>query len=180
MIKEFIINNVHYYVETLLGHGKSGYSYLVRNKSGQHFVIKHIHHEKVDYYTFGDKFATELSAYNTLHNLNILMPRLLDHDAEQEVIVKEYIEGKTIFDLVNDNVDISIYTEKMKKIANHLAKHNYNIDYFPTNFVVNGDELYYVDYEINMYMEQWNFTNWGSKYWYKSNEFIQYVLKKSA
>lgn len=40
-----------------------------------------------------------------------------------------------------------------------------NIDYFPTNFVVQDGEIYYIDYECNQYMEEWNFENWGIKYW---------------
>lgn len=39
-----------------------------------------------------------------------------------------------------------------------------NIDYFPTNFVVQDGEIYYIDYEDNHYMEEWNFENWGIKY----------------
>ena len=40
-----------------------------------------------------------------------------------------------------------------------------NIDYFPTNFVVQDGEIYYIDYECNQYMEEWSFENWGIKYW---------------
>ena len=34
-----------------------------------------------------------------------------------------------------------------------------NIDYFPTNFVVQGGTLYYIDFECNGYMEQWDFEH---------------------
>lgn len=27
-------------------------------------------------------------------------------------------------------------------------------------------------------MEQWNYENWGIKYWYKTKEFIEYSTKK--
>lgn len=40
-----------------------------------------------------------------------------------------------------------------------------NIDYFPTNFVPWGGTLYYIDYECNAYMEQWDFEHWGAQYW---------------
>lgn len=48
---------------------------------------------------------------------------------------------------------------------------NLNIDYFPTNFVVQNGKIYYIDYECNNYMEEWNFENWGIKYWSKTPEF---------
>ena len=35
--------------------------------------------------------------------------------------------------------------------------------------------MYYVDYECNAYMEEWNFENWGIRYWSKTPEFIRYV-----
>ena len=50
-----------------------------------------------------------------------------------------------------------------------------NIDYFPTNFVVNGGLLYYVDYECNGYMDEWSFENWGVKYWSRTPEFERYL-----
>ena len=57
-------------------------------------------------------------------------------------------------------------------MAQRLQAAGLNIDYFPTNFVVCGGLLYYIDYECNPYMEEWNFENWGVKYWYKSPEFL--------
>ena len=44
-----------------------------------------------------------------------------------------------------------------------------------TNTVVEDDCLYYIDYECNDYMEEWNFENWGIKYWSKTEEFLKYV-----
>lgn len=42
------INNVSYEIIKLLGHGKGGYSYLVKNNS-TYFVLKKIHHEPCSY-----------------------------------------------------------------------------------------------------------------------------------
>ena len=40
-----------------------------------------------------------------------------------------------------------------------------NIDYYPTNFVPCDGMLYYIDYECNAYMEEWDFAHWGAQYW---------------
>ena len=40
-----------------------------------------------------------------------------------------------------------------------------HIDYYPTNFVVSDDLLWYIDYECNNYIEQWDFEHWGKQYW---------------
>ena len=53
-----------------------------------------------------------------------------------------------------------------------------NIDYFPTNFIVQDDLIYYIDYECNNYMDEWNFENWGIQYWSKSQQFIEYIENK--
>ena len=50
-----------------------------------------------------------------------------------------------------------------------------NSGYFPTNFVVQDDLLYYVDYECNHYMDEWNLENWGIKYWSRTPEFEEYL-----
>ena len=60
-----------------------------------------------------------------------------------------------------------------------LCENDTSIDYFPTNFVVHNEEIYYVDFECNDYMEEWNFENWGVKYWSKTPEFLQYVKEHS-
>ncbi len=40
-----------------------------------------------------------------------------------------------------------------------------NIDYYPNNFVLSVDRLYYVDYECNDYSPKWDFEHWGAQYW---------------
>ena len=46
------VNHIAYNVIRLLGHGKGGYSYLVE-KDGCQYVLKQIHHEPCNYYSFG-------------------------------------------------------------------------------------------------------------------------------
>lgn len=86
-----------------------------------------------------------------------------------------YQFGDTIFDMVKADRVKSEYAEQVKAMCKLLYANNTNIDYFPTNFVVQNETLYYIDYECNDYMEEWNFENWGIKYWSKTPEFIKYV-----
>ena len=67
----------------------------------------------------------------------------------------------------------------MEKNIRLLYRAKTNIDYFPTNFILQNDVLYYVDYECNDYMDEWNFENWGIKYWSKTPEFIKYAEEHS-
>lgn len=63
-------------------------------------VLKQIHHEPCGYYQFGDKLEAELRDYERLRNVGIPMPELMDVDRGEERIVKEFIEGETVYDLV--------------------------------------------------------------------------------
>lgn len=67
------------------------------------------------------------------------------------------------------------YFSQIKEMCGKLYPLNLNIDYFPTNFVVQNGKIYYIDYECNNYMEEWNFENWGIKYWSKTPEFLKYI-----
>lgn len=99
--------------------------------------------------------------------MNIAIPKLLDYDKDQEVIVKEYIDGETIFEMVKDDEDVSMYISQVRLMGLAARKRGLNIDYFPTNFVVNRGLIYYIDYECNDYVDEWSFDNWGIKYWRK-------------
>ena len=158
------VNGKEYTVLRLLGKGKGGYSYLVTDGAGE-YVLKQIHHEPCDYYQFGDKLASELRDYERLTAIGIPMPRLLDVDREKERLLKEYIPGDTIEKYVMADRMENGFFWQMEDMCRKLYPANINIDYFPTNFVVRDGLLYYIDYECNSYMDQWNFENWGSQYW---------------
>ena len=168
------VNQKAYNAIRLLGHGKGGYSYLVE-KEGCLYVLKQIHHEPCEYYSFGNKIEAEINDYNRLLQTGIRLPRMLDVDIENERIVKEYIDGPTIYELVKDDAMDASYISQVQKMAQIVYSAGLNIDYFPTNFVVANGLIFYIDYECNLYMDEWNFENWGIKYWSKTAEFKEYM-----
>lgn len=172
--KTMTVNGKEYRIIKLLGKGKGGYSYLATDGTSQ-FVLKQIHHEPCDYYQFGNKIEAEINDYNRLKSTGIKIPEMLEADTENERIVKEYIDGDTIYDLVLNDKMKPDYFEQLRRMCKLLYAVNLNIDYFPTNFVVQNNEIYYIDFECNQYSDEWNFENWGIKYWSKTPEFLQYV-----
>lgn len=175
MAEEFLsVNDKAYQIIKLLGRGKGGYSYLVTDESA-FYVLKQIHHEPCSYYQFGNKIESEIRDYHRLKSIKIPMPAMLDVDLQNERILKEYIEGDTIYQLVLHDRMKSSYLEQIHFMCSLLYPANTNIDYFPTNFVVQNEKLFYVDFECNDYMEEWNFENWGIKYWSKTPEFLHYL-----
>ena len=174
MCNKLTINQTEYNLIKLLGRGKGGYSYLAE-KGGKCFVLKQIHHEPCDYYNFGNKIESELNDYKRLITTGINIPKMLDIDIENERILKEYIHGETIFELVKQDKMRDTYLEQIRKMSATVKSFGLNIDYFPTNFVVRDGIIYYIDYECNEYSDEWNFENWGIKYWSKTKEFIEHI-----
>lgn len=172
------VNGREYRILALLGKGKGGYSYLAEDGGGQ-YVLKQIHHEPCSYYQFGNKLEAEVYDYGRLEKTGIRMPRMLDVDWGQERILKEYIDGPTIYELVLRDEMRPEYLQQVREMCGRLSPAGLNIDYFPTNFVVQRGEIYYIDFECNGYMEEWNFENWGVKYWSKTPEFLRYVQQHS-
>ena len=96
---------------------------------------------------------------------------------QHERIIKEYIDGPVISELVEQDAMKETYIDQVKEMASKVYSFGLNIDYYPTNFIVKNDDLYYIDYECNNYDPKWNFENWGIKYWSKTQEFLD-TLKK--
>lgn len=178
MDQEMAVNGKSYKIIQLLGKGKGGYSYLASDGTSR-YVLKQIHHEPCSYYQFGNKLEAEIRDYKRLREIGIKMPAMLETDAENERILKEFIDGDTIYRLILQDRMKPAYLEQLRGMCALLYAAHTNIDYFPTNFVVRGGELYYIDFECNDYMDEWNFENWGIQYWSKTPEFLQYAQTHS-
>ena len=177
MTDKVVVCGREYSIIRLLGHGKGGYSYLAEADSMQ-VVVKQIHHEPCDYYSFGNKIEAERRDYERLRAAGIRIPGMIAIDAEAEVIIKEYIEGDTVFDCVREGISVEPYIEQARVMAAQAEAAGLNIDYFPTNFVIHDGLIWYVDYECNGYMDEWNFENWGIKYWSRTAEFEEYLKRR--
>lgn len=174
MRETMTVNGREYTVIRLLGHGKGGYSYLA-SRDGRQVVLKQIHHEPCDYYTFGNKMEAEQRDYHRLNAAGIRIPKMLAMDFPAERIVKEYIPGDTIFDRVCRSESVEAFMPQIREMAALAKAAGWNIDFFPTNFVVHNGLLYYVDYECNAYMDAWSFETWGIQYWSRTPQFEAYL-----
>ena len=164
MQERLSVNGKDYALLRLLGHGKGGYSYLAL-REGERVVLKQIHHEPCDYYSFGNKIEAERCDYERLRRAGIRIPRMLDIDLQAERIVKEYIEGQTVAELLSGGRTAEPYLPQVREMAAQAKAAGLNIDYYPTNFVIREGLLYYVDYECNAYSDEWSFERWGAQYW---------------
>ncbi|MFA5597961.1 MAG: hypothetical protein WDA26_10400 [Pusillimonas sp.] len=158
-----------------VGKGKSGISSLVVC-DGVEYIYKEMHSETVSYYHFsGPKINLEIDAYKILEKQNINIPKLIESNTEQGYLIKEYIDGLTVSEAISAGVEIDSYIKEVLIWEKSLQANNINIDYFPSNFVIKNNSIYYVDYELNPYSEEWNFTNWGIYYWLNGDGFKNFL-----
>ena len=77
--------------------------------------------------------------------------------------------------MVKSGASAQPYFEQVREMAAQAKRAGLNIDYFPTNFVIQKGLLYYIDYECNGYMDEWSFENRGIKYRSRTEEFEAYL-----
>ena len=163
-------------VVSFLGKGKGGYSYRARSREGKDYTLKCFHSEAVPYYSFSSpKITLEIKAYSLLSRRSIELPRLLYWDEERDILLKEYIEGETMMERVKKKEDLSSFFPTMDSISKVSKENGVNLDWFPTNFIEKDNNLYYIDYEVSPYSEEWSFRNWGIEYWRESKALRDYL-----
>lgn len=173
------ISGKSYSVEKFLGKGKSGFSFLIRNR--KYLVLKLLHKEQVSYYNFSSsKLDKEINDYNILNKFIKNLPELIYVNKEKNILVKEYIEGTIASRAIADNFIDEEMIEKLFDISNKAKEKNYNLDYFPSNFVIANQKLFYIDYELNKYDYKWSFENWGIYYWLNYSGFKKFLETNDA
>lgn len=128
------------------------------------YVLKQIHHEPCAYYTFGDKLRS-CGTMKRCGSWASPCPGFWRRTSRQERILKEYIAGQTVAELLKEGRMNPGWLRQVQAMCGRLYPAGLNIDYYPTNFVPCGGTLYYIDYECNAYMQEWDFAHWGARYW---------------
>ena len=146
MEKTISVNGTDYEIVELLGRGKGGYSYLA-SSCDRLAVLKQIHHEPCDFYTFGNKLESEKYAYSRLKEVGIRIPDMISVDDASEIIVKEYIAGPTIFELVRDGISVEPFIIQVRKMAElPIACQRRSFD--AIGFYAVGDEVIFLDFAV--------------------------------
>lgn len=165
------VNDREYEVIRALPEGKGGRSWIVTD-GRKRYVLKEA---DSDLRSPREMTMATSRGYERLRKTGIRMPELVDVDYERNRILKEYIEGDNAFELVlKKGLDNSIIVQ-VYEMSEKAESAGFNIDYFPTNFVLKDGSLYYVDYDVDPYTEEWNLENWGIQYWSHTPELELYL-----
>jgi hypothetical protein len=135
-----------------------------------------MHDEPCPYYDFGDanKAEIEVQSYYFLSKLGLAIPKLLSFNLERRFIVKEYIQGMVATELIASGRATQVI-EQLFKMSQIAMNAGINLDYFPANFVIKNKVLYYIDYEFNPYMVEWDLAHWGIYYWANSEGMLKFL-----
>lgn len=153
------VNRTKYTILRSYGHRKDGYLYLVSNGETM-FMLKE----------YDENILSKVEQnYNTLHSLGIPMPKLIEMDQEKKIIIKECIDGKSAYTLLQNNKLYDTYLDQLRNMASIVETKGICIDYFPTQFVCENNILYYTHYGIVEGKEENTFQACVKKYWIERN-----------
>ncbi|MEE1296408.1 MAG: protein kinase [Bifidobacterium sp.] len=123
----------------------------------------------------GEHVREDITDYRRLCELGVRVPAMLDVDIENERILKESVSGPTVLELVMTGQMQDTYLDQVRAAADRLTRKHIGIDWFPANFVVHDEKLYYVDYQCDDYDESRDFEHVGMPYWTKGQLLEDYV-----
>lgn len=84
--------------------------------------------------------------YATLKEAGIPVPKLLEVDYENGIILKEYIQGEVAFNYIAKRKKAERILEQIREIFNKAELFGIELDYKSFNFVVKDNQLIYIDY----------------------------------
>ena len=90
----------------------------------------------------------ELYSYERLESLGIYIPKMTGYNREENIVIKEYLEGKDILGLIRDGGLSKDNFLELLRYAELLNSDNLNIDYFPNNFIMKDEKLFYINYKV--------------------------------
>ncbi|KFI58329.1 protein kinase [Bifidobacterium cuniculi] len=176
-MKTITVNARQFDVVKLLGRGEHSYTFLVcaHNAPHRRYALKQMCYTPGVLHRVGEHVQSDIRDYRRLCELGVRVPTMMDVDMEAERILKQYVEGPTVYELIMADQMEDTYLEQVRQMARQLAKRHIDIDYFPANFAVEGGRLYYVDFQCREYTDERNFENYGLLYWSKSEKLLDYA-----
>ncbi|AHC16749.1 hypothetical protein [Salinispira pacifica] len=159
-----------------LWRGKSAESSLYSDGQ-RHIVIKRFVSREENYISLKDALSLELGSYEKLRKFEVPVPELLSWTQSPPILMKEFVPGPTVMELLaRGHLDAPLI-EMARNIAQTVESKGWNIDYFPANFVYQKElnRLVYIDYEIQPFTPEWSFENWGSWYWFNHPGFQSFL-----
>lgn len=153
-----LLNHEAWMIKRHLHRGQSSDTYIVHNDLHLPFIIKAYHPDT-------HAFARDVEDYETLKALGVMMPLLLHAETSQRMLVKQYLKGETVAQILKKQRLDPLLLSKMKDLADYLKNKGVMLNYHPENFMVWDTLIYYVDYTCLPYDSTHDFDHVGLAHW---------------
>ena len=156
MAEKININGLDYKAERLLGTGGHSRTRLV-SRNGNFFALKE--------FETAEDARRDAADYRRLKEIRVLTPELIEDDSKNARLLKEYIEGETVAELIARKALQEEYLAQLAYMLDVTKEAGLNLNYAPENFAVQRGILYCVDYETRPYTEEESFEKEGLALW---------------
>lgn len=121
-----------------------------------------------------DNYKDNLALITKLCHCAVKQTKLFLIDKKQGYVVKEYVEGQTLFDFIIDNdFNDNIY-KKVFQNSFYARSAGLNLSFDLKSWLLVGDELLYIDLYCEKYNPNRDFTKGEIRKWFMSAELAEY------
>lgn len=117
---------------------------------------------------------------NKLKNSGVSQPKIFAIDKKQGYVVREYLEGTSLFDYILDSdFDENIY--KQVYLNSYYARAaGINLDFNLKAWTLVNNKLYYTSLYCEKYDQNKDFTKKMVRQWFLSDELVKYYEKNGV
>lgn len=144
-------------------------SYKVERK-GKIYFLKDFGNDEHGFWQYVD---TESS----LNTTGIAHPRIYTYDKRTHIVATEFIEGKSVMDLlIEQDLDDGVIESVFK--ANWFSRHSkVPLDYSPNVWKVYNNKLFFVGTIRGKFDDKQTFEKHGLRLWFYTKDFIMFLNK---
>ena len=125
-------------------------------------------------------YRDNLSQIVKLCRSAVKQPKLFLMDKKQGYVVREFLNGTSLFDYILDNdFNESIY-KQVFTAAYYARIPGLNLNFDLKSWLLVGNELYYVDLFSEKYIREKDFTKTEIRKWFLSDELAKYYEKNGV
>lgn len=146
------------------------HSFLAKHKDKTYFVNC--------YTPKSEKFKEAMYAVKKIKLSGVSSPKLCFIDKKQGYIVREFIDGEYVSDVIaKKDLDESIY-EQLFKNAYYAKINKMTLDYEPDKWMICNDKLVYVFPLYIIYKKEKDLVEKYLRLWFVSNELKMFLSQK--
>lgn len=121
------------------------------------------------------QFLDYVDGFNKLKNTGIRVPKVIMYDKARNIVITEFIEGKTVLDLLLESDLDERYFDMVFQTNFFVKKDKVSIDFDPVNFKEKDGKLFYLSMNCTPYNQKWDFEKNFIVLWFYSREFVKYL-----